>query len=134
MPAPGASTIEIRKSGDVVFVRQTTLAWATALGMSVTNRTKIATAASELARNTLQHGGGGRVTFQGVHTDAARGLRLIFEDDGPGISDIEQALADGYSTAGGLGLGLGGAKRLVNEFDIESTPGKGTRVAIIRWA
>ena len=133
MAGPGTSTIEIRKSADVVFVRQTALAWATALGMTPTDRTKIATAASELARNTLQHGGGGRVTLQGVQTDATEGLRLVFEDDGPGIADIDQALTDGYSTAGSLGLGLGGAKRLVNEFDIESTPGNGTRVAITRW-
>jgi serine/threonine-protein kinase RsbT len=133
MSPPPINTFEIRAPGDVVFVRQTAVAWATALGLSVTDRTKIATAASELARNTLQHGGGGRVTFEAIRTLSRSTLRLVFEDQGPGIPDIEQALTDGYSTAGGLGLGLGGARRLVNEFTIESQPGHGTRVVISRW-
>lgn len=133
MPLLQTETFEIRTPADVVFVRQTTRAWAIAIGLNVTEQTKMATAASELARNTLQHGGGGRVTFDALRTPTRDGLRLVFEDNGAGIADIEQALQDGYSTGGGMGLGLGGARRLVNEFSIESKPGEGTRVAIIRW-
>ena len=91
------------------------------------------TAASELARNTLRHGGGGTVRLEALNDDRRRGLRLVFEDRGPGIADIQLALKDGYSTGGGLGLGLGGAKRLANEFAVSSRPGEGTRVTITRW-
>jgi serine/threonine-protein kinase RsbT len=91
------------------------------------------TAASELARNTLHHGGGGRVELQALNDGDRRGVRLVFEDQGPGIADVERALQDGFSTGNGLGLGLGGARRLSNEFEIESKPGAGTRVAITRW-
>ena len=103
------------------------------MGFSLVDQTKIVTAASELARNTIQHGGGGHATIETVSDGARHGLRLAFEDRGPGILDVELAMRDGYTTSGGLGLGLSGAKRLSNEFAITSTPGKGTRVVITRW-
>jgi serine/threonine-protein kinase RsbT len=123
----------VQTSEDVVSIRQAVRQRAVELGFNLVDQTKIVTAASELARNTLQHGGGGRVTIEGLERLGRRGLRLTFEDDGPGIRDIELALRDGYSTGAGLGLGLSGARRLSNEFHIESTPGKGTRVVIVRW-
>jgi serine/threonine-protein kinase RsbT len=126
-------TISIRSSEDVVRVRQVTRDWAVAQGLSLVDQTKIVTAASELARNTLDHGGGGSVRIEALSKDARRGLRLVFEDNGPGIADVELALKDGYTTGGGLGLGLSGAKRLSNEFEIFSQVGEGTRVAITRW-
>ena len=126
-------TRPVLTSEDVVSVRKVVREWATAAGFSLVEQTKIVTAASELARNTLQHGGGGTVRLEALNDPSRRGLRLVFEDRGPGIRDIEQALRDGYSTGGGLGLGLGGSKRLANEFEIESRPGEGTRVAITRW-
>ena len=95
--------------------------------------TKLITAASEIARNTLIYGGGGRVRLDLIDEGIKRGMKLVFEDEGPGIPDIQQALRDGYTSGGGLGLGLGGAKRLVNEFDIESSPGKGTRITLVKW-
>src|ERR1700682_3048507 len=103
------------------------------LRLSLVDQTKIVTAASELARNMLDYGGGGEVTLQALHESGRRGLRLTFEDKGPGIADLERALKDGYTTGGGLGLGLGGARRLSNEFAIDSRPGEGTRVTIARW-
>jgi serine/threonine-protein kinase RsbT len=126
-------TISIRSSEDVVRVRQVTRDWAVAQGLGLVDQTKIVTAASELARNTLDHGGGGSVRLEALTKDARRGLRLVFEDNGPGIADVELALKDGYTTGGGLGLGLSGAKRLSNEFEIFSQVGEGTRVAITRW-
>ena len=126
-------TRPLRSSDDVVGVRQIVRQWAVAVGFSLVDQTKIVTAASELARNTVIHGGGGTFRLESLNDDARRGLRLIFEDQGPGIVDIEQALKDGFTTGGGLGLGLGGAKRLSNEFDIASRPGEGTRIAITRW-
>src|SRR5262245_66472211 len=126
-------TISIRSSEDVVRVRQATRDWAVAQGLGLVDQTKIVTAASELARNTLDHGGGGSVRLEALSKDARRGLRLVFEDNGPGIADIELALKDGYTTGNGLGLGLSGAKRLSSEFFIESRPGEGTRVTIVRW-
>jgi serine/threonine-protein kinase RsbT len=126
-------TLAIRTSEDVVRVRQLAREWAVAQGLSLVDQTKIVTAASELARNTLEHGGGGSVRLEAVSKEARRGLRLIFEDKGPGIPDIELALKDGYTTGGGLGLGLSGAKRLSNEFEIFSRVGEGTRVTITRW-
>jgi serine/threonine-protein kinase RsbT len=123
----------IRASEDVVLVRQMVREWAIAAGFGLVDQTKIVTAASELARNTLHHGGGGRVEVQALNDGSRRGLRLVFHDDGPGIADIERALQDGFSTGSGLGLGLGGARRLSNEFEIDSKPGVGTRVAITRW-
>ena len=124
---------EIRSSQDVVAVRQMVREWAVYAGFSLVDQTKIVTAASELARNTLTHGGGGTVRLEALNDGSRRGLRVVFEDRGPGIPDVEQALRDGFTTAGGLGLGLGGAKRLSSEFEIDSAPGQGTRVAITRW-
>ena len=124
--------LEIRSSDDIVRVRQRVRAAAVATGLSLVDQTKVVTAASELARNTLDHGGGGRVdidTVEGVR----KGVVLVFSDEGKGIKDIDTALRDGYTTGGGLGLGLGGAKRLSSEFAIESAPGKGTRIRIARW-
>jgi serine/threonine-protein kinase RsbT len=126
-------TMSIKSSEDVVRVRQVAREWATTQGLSLVDQTKIVTAASELARNTLDHGGGGTVRLEAINSEARRGLRLTFEDRGPGIPDIELALKDGYTTGGGLGLGLSGAKRLSNEFEIFSRVGEGTRVMIARW-
>jgi serine/threonine-protein kinase RsbT len=106
---------------------------AIAAGLGLVDQTKIVTAASELARNTLDYGGGGTVTMQLIDDGIRKGLRLVFEDRGPGIPDLQLALKDGYTTGSGLGLGLSGAKRLSNEFSIESTVGVGTRVTIARW-
>jgi serine/threonine-protein kinase RsbT len=118
---------------DVVTCRKTVREIATSLNFSVTGKTMLVTAASELARNTLIHGGGGRFTWNVIRAGAKRGVRLSFEDDGPGIPDIPRAMTNGWTSGKGLGLGLPGAKRLVNEFDIHSTPGRGTRVVIVRW-
>jgi serine/threonine-protein kinase RsbT len=128
-----AETRPVRSSEDVVVVRQLVRALASKLGFSLVEQTKIVTAASELARNTVDYGGGGSVRLQPL-TDGKRvGLRLTFEDKGPGIEDIERVMKDGYTSGGGLGLGLGGARRLSNEFEIVSRPGEGTRVSIARW-
>jgi serine/threonine-protein kinase RsbT len=126
-------SLEIRSSDDVVRVHQLTRTMALESGLSLVDQTKIITAASELARNTLDHGGGGRVQVDAVEAGGRRGVRLTFEDNGPGIADIQTALKDGYTTGKGMGLGLGGAKRLANEFSIESKPGEGTKVVIARW-
>jgi len=123
----------IRSPEDIVRVRQITRERAIAQGFSLVDQTKIVTAASELARNTLDYGGGGEVIFQLLFEGARKGVRLSFVDRGPGIPDIEQALKDGFTTGNGLGLGLSGARRLSNEFSIESKPGEGTRVTIARW-
>lgn len=125
--------MRLKAQEDVVFVRQSVRSYAVALGLSLVDQTKLVTAASELARNTVTHGGGGKVRVEVVEQSSRRGIRLTFEDQGPGIADIERALQDGYTTGAGLGLGLGGAKRLTNEFAIESTPGIGTRVVITQW-
>ena len=124
--------LEIRDSGDVVRVRQRVRALAVEAGLSLVDQTKVVTAASELARNTLHYGGGGVATLEVVE-GLRRGVRLTFTDQGPGIADIQAALRDGFTTGNGLGLGLGGAKRLSSEFSIESVPGHGTRVSITRW-
>lgn len=126
-------TISIQSSADVVLVRQSVRQCAIELGFSLVDQTKIVTAASELARNTLDYGGGGTVEIEPLQEVGRRGLRLTFADAGPGIPDIELALKDGFTTGGGLGMGLGGAKRLVNEFTIESTVGQGTKVTVVRW-
>jgi serine/threonine-protein kinase RsbT len=123
----------LRGSDDISRVRQVTRAWATELGFSLVEQTKIVTAASELARNAIVYGGGGKVHLEALNDGRRRGLRLTFEDQGPGIANIEQALQDGYTTGTGLGLGLGGARRLSNEFHLVSAPGQGTRVTIARW-
>jgi serine/threonine-protein kinase RsbT len=123
----------LRTQDDVVLVRQAVRAVAVEIGLNLVDQTKIVTAASELARNTVVYGGGGTARIEVVRDTAKRGLRLTFEDRGPGIADIDLAMKDGYSSGGGLGLGLGGAKRLSNEFELESRPGEGTRVTITRW-
>ncbi|MBW4469900.1 MAG: anti-sigma regulatory factor [Stenomitos rutilans HA7619-LM2] len=125
--------MSIQSSGDVVLVRQAVRQVAVALGFSLVDQTKIVTAASELARNTLDYGGGGLMKLETLQEGSRRGIRLTFEDEGPGIPDLELALKDGYTTGGGLGMGLSGAKRLANEFELESAVGKGTRVTIVRW-
>ncbi len=125
--------LPIRASADIVVVRQRIRAWAAELRFSLVDQTKLVTAASELARNTLEHGKGGEVRVEWLENAPRHGLRLVFEDKGPGIPDIALAMKEGYTTGNGLGLGLGGAKRLVNEFEIESTPGQGTRVVAVRW-
>src|SRR5262249_20226751 len=113
-------TMPIRSENDIVLVRQAVRKWASELGLSLVEQTKIVTAASELARNVLVHGGGGSARLEALNDRERRGLRLTFEDQGPGIPDVELALRDGYTTGGGLGLGLSGSRRLVNEFDIVS--------------
>jgi serine/threonine-protein kinase RsbT len=133
MPSVSAETLPLTSSEHVVLVRQAARRRAIEIGFSLVEQTKVVTAASELARNTIQHGGGGHVAVEVVSDGVRRGLRLAFEDQGPGIADIELAMKDGYSTGGGLGLGLSGAKRLSNEFAISSVPGSGTRVVITRW-
>jgi len=125
--------LEIRAAEDVVRVRQTVRDAAVALGFSIVDQTKLVTAASELARNAFAHGGGGTFRLDVLDTNGRQGLRLTFADEGPGIADLEQAMRDGYTTGSGLGLGLGGARRLVNEFDIRSEVGKGTTVTATRW-
>ena len=128
-----AESQPVRTSEDVVAVRQSVRAWAVELGFSLVDQTKMVTAASELARNMIIYGGGGTVTLEAVMSGARRGLRVTFLDEGPGIKDLEQAMKDGFTTGSGLGLGLGGARRLSSEFDIVSTLGQGTRVTITRW-
>ena len=128
-----AESLPLQAPEHVVGVRQAVRQRAIELGFSLVDQTKIVTAASELARNTIQHGGGGQATIETVLNGTRRGLRLAFVDEGPGIADVTLAMKDGYSTAGGLGLGLSGARRLSNEFDIETAPGRGTRVVITRW-
>jgi serine/threonine-protein kinase RsbT len=125
--------VDIRSSDDVVRVRQLTRTLALDVGLSLVDQTKIITAASELARNALDYGGGGFVLAELVEAAGRRGVRLTFEDQGPGIADIDAALKDGFTTGKGMGLGLGGAKRLCNEFSIYSKPGEGTKVTIGRW-
>jgi serine/threonine-protein kinase RsbT len=126
-------TAAISSSADIVKVRQIVRDWAVSLGFSLVEQTKMVTAASELARNTLEHGGGGMVQMQVLNNESRRGLKLTFSDEGPGIKDVDQAMKDGFSTGSGMGLGLGGAKRLVNEFSLDSAPGRGTKVIITRW-
>jgi serine/threonine-protein kinase RsbT len=133
MTSVSTDTLPLTTSEHIVVVRQAVRKRAIEIGFSLVDQTKIVTASSELARNTIQHGGGGLVHVEVVSDGVRRGLRLAFEDQGPGIADIQLAMKDGYTTAGGLGLGLSGAKRLSNEFAISSTPGGGTRVVITRW-
>lgn len=126
-------SLPLKNSNDVVLARQRVRHWAVELRFSLVDQTKLVTAASELARNALDHGQGGEMTVEVLNEGAKSGLRLIFEDQGPGIPDIELALKDGFTSGSGMGLGLGGSKRLVHEFRIESEVGKGTRVTIGRW-
>jgi serine/threonine-protein kinase RsbT len=123
----------IRSPEDIALVRQWVRSWAVEIGFSVLDQTKFVTAASEIARNTVDYGGGGTATLEQVRDGDRLGLRLVFEDQGPGIADIELALTDGFTTNRGMGLGLGGSKRLVNEFEIASGAGSGTRVTLTRW-
>jgi serine/threonine-protein kinase RsbT len=125
--------LEIRDETQVVRVRQVVREWAAKLGFSLVEQTKVVTAASELARNTVIYGGGGVAQLETIQENGRRGLRVCFVDEGPGIPDIELALRDGFTTGSGLGLGLGGAKRLVHELDIDSAPGRGTRITMTRW-
>jgi serine/threonine-protein kinase RsbT len=125
--------MQIRASDDIVRVRQAVRKKSIALGFGLVDQTKIVTASSELARNTLDYGGGGTAQLELVENGTRTGLRVTFEDQGPGIPDLALALTDGYTTGNGMGLGLSGAKRLSNEFEIWSKPGEGTRVSILRW-
>lgn len=126
--------VEIRASDDVVKVRQRARALAVEAGFSLVDQTKIVTAASELARNIVDHGGGsGSATVSLLYANGRTGLRLVFADQGPGIADLELALKDGYTTGSGLGLGLSGSRRLMSEFELDSAPGRGTQVTVTRW-
>ncbi|MEW5927285.1 MAG: anti-sigma regulatory factor [Gemmatimonadota bacterium] len=133
MPVEKGDTRPIRNESDVVAARQAVRGWAVEAGFSLIDQTKLVTAASELARNTLVHGGGGSMRMEVLSQAGRRGIRLVFEDQGPGIPDVEQALRDGYTSGAGMGLGLGGSRRLVNEFDISTGAGQGTRVTVIKW-
>jgi serine/threonine-protein kinase RsbT len=133
MVASTPVVIALRSSEDIVRLRQVVRTQAIAQGFSLVDQTKLVTAASELARNAIDHGGGGEAHVLALDDGSKRGLRLTFIDQGPGIEDLDLALKDGYTTGGGLGLGLSGSKRLSNEFSIQSKPGEGTRVSITRW-
>jgi serine/threonine-protein kinase RsbT len=126
-------TMAIRSSEDIVLARQKVRTLSSRLGFSVVNQTKLITAASELARNTLDYGGGGDLHIEQVAKGMRPGLRLTFEDQGPGIADVALAMTDGYTSGKGLGLGLSGAKRLCDEFEIQTEPGRGTRISITQW-
>ena len=125
--------VEIASNEDVVFVRQRAREQSHRAGFSLLETTKLVTAASELARNALEHGGGGYAELEVCTDGIRRGVRMRFVDTGPGIPDVEQALRDGYTTGKGLGLGLGGSRRLVSEFEIDSVVGRGTKVTVVRW-
>ncbi|HYH08969.1 MAG TPA: anti-sigma regulatory factor [Thermoanaerobaculia bacterium] len=128
-----SETVAVRSGAEVVSVRHAVRKYAVELGFSIVEQTKVVTAASELARNMVDYGGGGTMTLEALDDGIRRGLRLRFEDHGPGIADLTLALRDGYTTGSGMGLGLGGAKRLSNEFDIKTAPGEGTTITITRW-
>jgi len=132
-PLERCETLIIREATDLILVRQLLRQWLEELGFGSLDRTRLLTAASELGRNTLRHGGGGSVRLEVRDEEGRRGLRLTFEDRGPGIPDLEKAMKSGFTTAGGMGLGLGGSRRLVNEFEIVSRPGEGTRVTVTQW-
>ena len=133
MQVADSNSLELRTEPDIVKARQLVRQFAQTCGFSLVDQTKVVTAARELARNTVKHGGGGVMTVDELRDGVRRGVRVVFEDQGPGIADLSLAMTDGWTSGGGLGLGLTGSKRLSNEFDIESSPGNGTRVAIIRW-
>jgi len=126
-------SVPIQSAADVVLVRQRVRAWTEEMKFSLVEKTKIITAASELARNALEHGGGGQLEIAQVSNGVSKGIRLTFSDNGPGIADVNLALTDGYASGCGMGLGLGGSKRLMNEFSIETEIGRGTKVTCIRW-
>jgi serine/threonine-protein kinase RsbT len=125
--------LPLKNSNDVVVARQKVRQWAIELRFGLVDQTKLVTAASELARNALDHGQGGHMIIEMVNGATRAGLKLVFEDNGPGIPDIDMALKDGFTTGAGMGLGLGGSKRLVNDFSIESEVGKGTKITVVRW-
>lgn len=131
--AAESGSVPLRSEQDIVLARQAVRSWSQKLKFSLVDQTKMVTAASELARNTLVYGGGGDMEWSIVTSGVKRGLRLAFVDQGPGIADIDLALTDGWTSGGGLGLGLSGTRRLVNDFELHSTPGEGTRVVITRW-
>lgn len=133
MQVLSSEKLPIRTSEHIVIVRQAVRKRAVALGFGLVDQTKFVTAASELARNTLDHGGGGDVQIEMIQRDRRSGIRLVFEDQGPGIANMELALTDGYTSGHGMGLGLSGAKRLCHDFEIESQPGQGTKVSVSRW-
>lgn len=133
MTVTRTETLGVRSSAEVVMVRHAVRKCAVELAFTLVEQTKIVTAASELARNMIDYGRGGTLTIEMLDDGIRKGLRLIFEDQGPGIADIQQALRDGFTSGSGMGLGLGGAKRLSNEFEIKSKPGEGTRITIARW-
>ena len=133
MPVTKHETVTLQSETEIVQARQIVRKWATEAGLGLVDLTKIVTAASELARNTVVYGGGGTMLLEAVAEGSRKGLRLTFEDQGPGIPDLNMALTDGWTSGGGMGLGLSGAKRLCNEFDIASEVGKGTKVTIARW-
>jgi serine/threonine-protein kinase RsbT len=126
-------SVPLRSEEDIVISRQKVRVLTQHLKFSLVDQTKMITAASELSRNTLVHGGGGQMRWELLDDGVRRGLRLFFEDEGPGIADVRLALTDGWTSGGGMGLGLPGSKRLVHEFEIASAPGQGTRVSIARW-
>jgi serine/threonine-protein kinase RsbT len=130
----GGEPLPIVSNADIVAVRQRVRTAAVESGFSLIDQTKVVTAASELARNALVYAGGGQVSIELVETAQRRGLRLEFRDQGPGIPDVEQALTDGWTTGSGLGLGLSGSRRLVDDFDLISVPGEGTTVTVTKWA
>jgi serine/threonine-protein kinase RsbT len=132
-PTGPAQVQEISADDDVVRVRQLVRAAAVATKLSLVDQTKLVTAASELARNTLVHGGGGRAEVQQVNNGRRNGLLVVFTDEGPGIDDVDRALTDGYSTRGGLGLGLSGARRLMDDFELVTAVGEGTTVSAVKW-
>jgi serine/threonine-protein kinase RsbT len=131
--ATPAAILTLRTSEDIVRMRQTIREHSVAQGFSLVDQTKLVTAASEIGRNTVIYGGGGEVAITLLGNGARKGVKLVFSDQGPGIPDIALALKDGYTSGGGLGLGLGGARRLSSEFEVESRPGEGTRVTMVRW-
>ncbi len=133
MPILKSEALPVVTENDIVQVRQAVRKWAVEIKCSLVDQTKVVTAASELARNLLIYGGGGEVTLLHLQEGMRNGLQVVFADEGPGIPDIEQALKDGFTSGKGMGLGLGGAKRLVNEFDIQSEVNKGTRITITKW-
>ena len=125
--------VDVRSQADIVSVRQVVRTWSLGISMGLVDLTKFVTAASEIARNTLEYGGGGTLDLEELRDGMRAGIRLTFEDEGAGIPDIARAMTDGYTSGKGMGLGLGGTKRLVDEFDLKSEAGKGTRVVITKW-
>ena len=129
-----SGSLDVTVEQDVVAARQNVRKLATQIGMRLVDQTKLITAASELARNTVIYGGGGHMDWAIVEKGVRKGLRLTFRDEGPGIADLKLAMTDGWTSGNGLGLGLTGTKRLVDDFDIDTGPGRGTRVTIVKWA